>query len=87
MCLRSKSGARNKGAASYARIAIDNTPKLLQDRPSDVLLLTLALHNNPVLTARADSFGHDNITDLDRLRRIARQTPKAGSWLEILDML
>jgi hypothetical protein len=27
----------------------------------------------------------DNITDLDRLIRIARQTPKAGSWQEILD--
>ena len=28
-----------------------------------------------------------NITDLDRLRRIARQTPKAASWQEILDTL
>ncbi|MCI0460444.1 MAG: hypothetical protein L0Z62_26115 [Gemmataceae bacterium] len=26
-----------------------------------------------------------NITDLDRLRRLARQTPKAASWQEILD--
>jgi hypothetical protein len=26
-----------------------------------------------------------NITDLDRLKRIASQTPKAASWQEILD--
>jgi hypothetical protein len=26
-----------------------------------------------------------SITDLDRLRRMARQTPKAESWQEILD--
>ena len=27
----------------------------------------------------------NNITDLSRLKRIARQTPKATSWQEILD--
>ena len=27
----------------------------------------------------------NGITDLDRLKRIARQTPKAGSWQEILE--
>jgi hypothetical protein len=26
-----------------------------------------------------------SITDLDRLRRMARETPKAASWQEILD--
>ncbi len=26
-----------------------------------------------------------NITDLDRLKRLIRQTPKAASWQEILD--
>jgi hypothetical protein len=26
-----------------------------------------------------------NITDLDRLKRIVRRTPKAASWQEILD--
>jgi hypothetical protein len=29
--------------------------------------------------------GLQNITDLDRLKRIARRTPKATSWQEILD--
>ena len=29
--------------------------------------------------------GLQNITDLDRLKRIARRTPKAASWQEILD--
>ena len=28
----------------------------------------------------------NNITDLNRLKRIARQTPKAASWQEILDI-
>jgi len=29
----------------------------------------------------------NNITDLNRLKRIARQTPKAASWQEILETL
>ena len=29
--------------------------------------------------------GLKNITDLDRQKRIARRTPKAASWQEILD--
>jgi hypothetical protein len=27
----------------------------------------------------------NNVTDLNRLKRMARQTPKAASWQEILD--
>ena len=47
-----------------------------------------------ILVQGADRFGPpaeavkaslSNVTDLDRLKRIARQTPKAASWQEILD--
>jgi len=47
-----------------------------------------------ILVQREDRFGPpneavraelNNITDLNRLKRMGRQTPKAASWKEILD--